>query len=312
MTGTGAVVGLDVGGTKTLAILVDASGHQLAIHRQATASGAAGELLDSIAAAVVSVTGQASIEPAELDGVGIGVPGIVDPVTGDVRHAVNLGIGADAVPLVRQLEQTLNTAVAADNDANSAALGAARLLDADDLAYLSIGTGVAVGLVLDGELRRGWRGAAGELGHLPVDPEGPWCECGQRGCLEVVASGPAIARRWPATDGGSPVAALFDAAATGDRDAVAQRERLAGHLAAAVTMTGLTVDPRLIVLGGGVSEVGPPLVEAVGLVLQRRAGPSGLLADLDLAGRLVVVPGGVSAGAVGAVELVRSMAVARR
>ena len=100
-----------------------------------------------------------------------------------------------------------------------------------DLAYLSIGTGVAVGLVLDGRLRRGWRGAAGEIGHLPVAGDGPRCECGQRGCLEAVASGAAIARRWPVHDGASPAAALFDAARRGDDDAIDQRDRLVDHLA---------------------------------------------------------------------------------
>jgi predicted NBD/HSP70 family sugar kinase len=180
------------------------------------------------------------------------------------------------------------------------------ILGTDDVAYLSVGTGVAVGLVLGGRLRRGWRGSAGEIGHLPVDPEGPQCECGQRGCLEIVASGSAIQRRWPVADGESPVASLFAAAGRGDRVAVEERDRLADHLATAVTVVSLTVDPSVVVLGGGVADVGPPLMTAVEAALRRRAARSALLVELDLPARLALLPDGVSAGSLGVLQLARS------
>ena len=91
-----------------------------------------------------------------------------------------------------------------ENDVNAAAFGASMVMGCADLAYLSIGTGVAAGLIFDGRLRRGAHGVAGEIGHLPVDPGGPACECGQRGCLETVASGAAIARRWPSDSAAGP------------------------------------------------------------------------------------------------------------
>src|SRR6185312_9579035 len=124
-------------------------------------------------------------------------------------------------------------------------VGASRVLDLDDadLAYLSIGTGLAAGSVLSGRLHRGARGGAGEIGHVPVDPSGPMCPCGQRGCLEAVASGSAIARAWPIGShperraaGESPAAALFRAAADGDGAARRLRAKIADHLAAAVQL----------------------------------------------------------------------------
>ena len=91
-----------------------------------------------------------------------------------------------------------------ENDLNAATWGAHVLSGADDLAYLSLGTGLAAGFVLSGTLRRGAHGAAGEIGHVPVDPAGALCSCGQRGCLELSASGSALSAAWPADGGGAP------------------------------------------------------------------------------------------------------------
>jgi predicted NBD/HSP70 family sugar kinase len=239
----------------------------------------------------------------------VGVPGLVDRAAGTVRHAVNLGLGADPVGLADHLAEAAATPVVVDNDVNLAALGAAVALGCHgDLAYLSVGTGLAAGFVLDGRIRRGAHGAAGEIGHLPVDPDGPVCECGQRGCLEVLASGAAIAARWPSDDGEITAAAsLLAAAEAGDPAAVALRDEVAGHLAGAVALLAQTVDPELIVLGGGVAEAGAGLLDAVRAALRRRAARSPVLAAIDLAGRLALVPPGVPAGALGAAVLARDL-----
>jgi predicted NBD/HSP70 family sugar kinase len=303
------VAALDVGGTTTRGVIARAAGPgpPLVSTRAPTVTGEADVLVDVLGGTVSALASAAGVEIGELGAVGIGIPGIVDPVSGRVRHAVNLGVGDAPLYLADRLGASFGIPVVVDNDANLAALGAAAVLDhSDDLAYLSIGTGVAVGLVLDGRIRRGWRGAAGEIGHLPVDPDGPVCRCGQRGCLEAVASGAALARQWPADDGLSPATALFAAAAAGSAPAIAVRDRFAGHVAQAVAVIGLAVDPALVVLGGGVGEVGAPLLAAVRAALRARAGGSPLLADLDLAGRLALAPDGVAPGLVGAVELARS------
>ncbi len=106
---------------------------------------------------------------------------------GVVSHAVNLGLG-DWFPLAERLAARTGATVVVENDLNVATWGAHVLSGADDLAYVSLGTGLAAGFVLDGVLRRGANGAAGEIGHVPVDPAGALCSCGQRGCLELSAA----------------------------------------------------------------------------------------------------------------------------
>ena len=102
--------------------------------------------------------------------VGIGIPGIVDRDRGAVSHAVNVGIGGDWFPLASRLADRTGAAVVVENDLSAATWGAYVLSGADDLGYLSVGTGLAAGFVLGGKLRRGAYGAAGEIGHVPVDP----------------------------------------------------------------------------------------------------------------------------------------------
>ena len=224
------------------------------------------------------------------------------PSTGTVRHAVNIGVGPEPVAIAERLRRATGVPTSVENDVNAAAFGASMVMGSADLAYLSIGTGLAAGLISDGRLRRGAHGVAGEIGHLPVDPRGPACECGQRGCLETVASGAAIARRWR-SDSGRPAADLFAAAAAGAPAAVALRDEVARHLATAVVILTLTVDPAVVVLGGGVAEAGPPLLEAVRAALAERARDSELLASLDLGDRLRLVPDALPVGAIGAALL---------
>src|ERR687898_743583 len=267
------VAGLDVGGTKTLAAAVAVPGEPLdgaldgravvdgsivATVRRPTNIGSASVVLASITGALEAVAEAAGVAPGGFAGVGVGIPGLVDRGAGSVRHAVNLGLGDDPLPLAEHLGRLAGAPVVVDNDVNAAAVGAAAALSCTgDLAYLSVGTGVAAGFLLGGRIRRGAHGAAGEIGHLPVAPGGPLCECGQRGCLEAVASGTAIARRWSAGDGdASAASALLAAAAAGDGMAAEIRDEVAGHLAGAVALIAQTVDPEVIVLGGGVAEAG--------------------------------------------------------
>jgi glucokinase len=294
------LAGLDVGGTKTLAAAVDPGGVVVATIRMATRHGADG-LLVTAEEALRRLCAELGVEPGDLEAVGVGVPGVVDQAAGSVRFAVNLGIDGQAVALGEHLAAVSGAPVVVDNDVNAAAVGAAAVLGTgDDLAYLSVGTGVAAGLVLDGRLRRGRRGIAGEIGHLPLDPAGPPCGCGQRGCLEVLTSGAALGRRWVVPDGGSPAVALAIAAGAGDTEARRLLDDLGGHLATAVTVLALAVDTDVIVLGGGVAEAGPVLLDAVRAALVRRAERTPLLVQLDLASRVILLPDGTPAGAIGA------------
>lgn len=297
-------VGLDIGATKTLGVVVDADGRVLAQERLATAPGAEG-----IVATAVGVVEALAAAAGAVTAVGVGVPGLVDVERGALAHAVNLGVDGEWLPLGDLLAGRLGVPVSLENDVNAAALGAVALTGVDDLVYLSIGTGLAAGLVLDGRLRRGVSGAAGEIGHVPVDPSGAACQCGQRGCLETVASGRAITDAWPS--GGVPAAqALFAAAEAGDARAVAVRDRFAAGVADAVRVLGLSLDPGVVMLGGGVAQLGEPLRAAVSSALHDQAVASPFLASLDLARRLRVVPVDHPVAAVGAALLGPREAVA--
>lgn len=294
-------VGLDIGATKTLGLVLDPEGVVLAEVREPTEPGAEGVVrtVSLVFEALRSAVGGPLVGP-----VGVGIPGLVDVEKHAVKHAVNLGVDGDWLPLGDLLAERLGVPVAIENDVKVAALGAAALYEADDLVYLSIGTGLAAGLVLDGRLRRGEHGAAGEVGHLPVDPTGAICQCGQRGCLETVASGSALTAAWPSGDV-PPAQALFAAADAGDVAAIAVRDGFAAGVASAVRALSLAVDPTAIVLGGGVAQLGDPLREVVARALDDQASGSPFLASLELAGRVRVVPVGYPVAAVGAARLGR-------
>jgi len=290
-------VGLDIGATKILGAVVAADGAVLAQFREPTVPGA-----DGVLATATRVLDRLA---AEFDGVlpshvGIGFPGLVDRDRGAVSHAVNLGLGDDWLPLAERLADRTGAAVMVENDVRAAAWGAHILTGADDLGYLSIGTGLAAGFVLGGVLRRGAAGASGEIGHVPVDPDGALCSCGQRGCLELSAAASALTAAWPTDGQMSPAAAVFAAASSGDPRALAVRDHFAARVADAIRMLGLSVDPAVIVLGGGVTDLGEPLLAVVTAALRAQAVASPFLAAINLAARVRLLPAGVPAAAIGA------------
>lgn len=295
-------VGLDIGGTKIHGVLLDPSGTVRAEYLERTVVGPDGVVqgaVDAVRTLRDSLDGTSDV----IEGVGIGVPGVVDPATGSLRYAINLGLGSDPFPLGEPVSQRLDgMRVVVENDLNATALGAAALLEGvgDDLAYLALGTGVAVGLVLDGRLRRGRHGLAGEVGHLPIVPDGLECPCGQRGCLELYASGSGLARQFP-YDGEEPIAAAVHAAAVrGDELAITVWNRLLDGVAEMTQMLVLSLDVGAVVLGGGIARLSAPLLDGVRSRLVQREGSSAFLAASGLAGRVRLAPPDVPVGAVGA------------
>jgi predicted NBD/HSP70 family sugar kinase len=293
-------IGLDIGGTKTDAVALARDGRELARVRRPSGFGA-DEVIASAEIAVREAVTQAGARLSDVTSVGVGIPGVIDETAGRVQHAVNLGV-AD-LNLAEILSARLAVPVFVENDVNAASLGAWHLLNlSGSAALLNFGTGLAAGVVVDGRLWRGARGTAGEIGHVPVDPVGVVCSCGQVGCLETIASGSAIARRWP-TDAALPAVDLFDQADAGDADAIRVRDVFVGGVAQAVRMVALSVDVETVVIGGGLSALGSRLHEPVLHVLAQWAQASPFLASLDLPGRIRMLPADAAVAAVGAAML---------
>lgn len=254
------VVAVDVGGTGVKGMLVDIGGRLLASNQAPTPVG---DGPDAVVAAVRAFVGDlVRRADAPVEAVGVVVPGSVDADAGIARYAAN--IGWRDVPLAALLAGDLGVPVVLDHDVRAAALaevvlGAAK--DVDDCVIIVIGTGIAGVIVSAGHPLQGAIRLAGEVGHMPVRPGGELCACGQRGCLETYASAAAVARRY-ARDGGEPISAR-DVVARVDRDPLAARvwREAVEALADGVVITTMTVDPAVVVLGGGLSQAGGALLD---------------------------------------------------
>jgi glucokinase len=266
-----SVLGVDVGGTKIAAGPVDRAGNQLASplfspsHTADTKSFLAG-LEDSLRQAM---TRFAKFAPKA---VGLACAGTVDMARGVVVTSPNLPL--TEVPVASLLQAALGVPVVLDNDANAAVLGeavagAARGLR--NVVMLALGTGVGGGLFLDGRVYRGASGGAGELGHIIVQKGGLPCRCGSRGCLEMYASGPALARYANAQTG----EAVAELARRGDPEALEAVRQLAEWLGVGLTSIANTFDPDMIVVGGGVSGLGELLLHPAREYMRKAAMPPG-------------------------------------
>jgi predicted NBD/HSP70 family sugar kinase len=290
-------VGLDIGGTKTDAVALDRLGQVVHSRRVPTGFGAA-SVTDTAERAARELAESIGCGPEDFESVGVGIPGLVDPVTGRVQHAVNLGV--HDLDLAYALALRLGVPVRVENDVNAAALGASHLLSlAGSAALLNVGTGLAAGIVIDGHVARGAAGGAGEIGHIPVDPAGVLCSCGQRGCLETVASGAALARLWP-TDAPLVALDLFDCADAGVAGAAEVRKSFVTGVALAIRILVLTVDVQTVVLGGGLSNLGERLLDPVITVLRDWESSSAFLSSRHLPERVRLLPKGSPAATVGA------------
>jgi glucokinase len=285
-------VGVDIGGSKIAVLVVDGRDAVLARRSVAAASSEPDEAIAQIAAVIRDTVAEAGAAVSEVAAVGLGVPGRVDSATGDVTFAVNLGW--QHLPLGRRLEAVLGVPCVVENDVRAAAVGLHRdtaYRGVDDLVYLGIGTGISAGVVLDGRLHRGVRGMAGEIGHVVLDPDGEPCACGLRGCFETIAAGAGIARAARSAIDRGEVTSLaavpdvtamdvFAAEATGDVLATRLVDRAGAAIARMVHELVLAYDVELVVIGGGISHAGTPLLERVRTALDRIAAPSPFAAEL--------------------------------
>ncbi|UJP08802.1 ROK family protein [Microbacterium sp. KUDC0406] len=293
-------VGLDVGGTKTDAVAIDGSGEILGRVRRPTGWGP-DAVVQSIVETTLALAGEAGFGTADIRSVGVGIPGMVDSGSGRVLHAVNLGV--ESLDIAERAGSVIDAPFAVENDVKAAALGAASLRGDDaSMAYLNLGTGVAAGIVAGGRIWRGTHGSAGEVGHISVDPHGRVCGCGQRGCVETLCGGGALARAW-GRPGELPVRDIFDAAEAGDPVAAALRADLARGAAAAVRILVLSVDVETVVIGGGLTALGTRLEDDIVRALRADAENSPFMRSLHLDERIELLPIGSPVAALGAALL---------
>ncbi len=291
-------MGIDIGGTKTAAVVLGPDGTVLTQVQAASGRGPA-----AVVEVAADVAGQAASAVGgwtDIGTVGACMPGLVDPSTGVVTHAVNLGV--NTVNLVDGLAQALGRPVVIDNDVKAAGLGAYTLHRGErphSFGYLNVGTGLAAALLVAGHIVRGPGGIAGEIGHLPLAAS-VRCRCGQTGCLEASASGLALTRMWPpARRHADP----FAAAADGDQAAAEAVASLCDGIATAVQVLVLTAGVERIVIGGGLARLGAPLASGITQVLTERADQSPMLAELALWTRFSLLPSDVPIAALGAAFL---------
>ena len=309
-------VGVDIGGTKVAAGVVDERGRVLARARRSTPSRDPRAVEDTI----VEVVGVLR-RKHEVAAVGIGAAGFVDADRARVLFAPHLAWRNE--PLRDEVAARVDLPVVVENDANAAAwaewrFGAGR--GEDRLVCVTLGTGSGGGIVLDGAVQRGAHGMAGEFGHMVVFPDGHRCECGNRGCLEQYASGNVLGREArELARAGSPVTVplmervggvvddlvgpvITEAARDGDPCAIELFEDVGRWLGIGLANLAAALDPGIFVIGGGVSDAGELLLRPARLSFRRTLTGRGFRPEP----RIVAAALGPEAGLVGAADLART------
>ncbi|MHB8926482.1 MAG: ROK family protein [Bacillota bacterium] len=311
------LLGVDLGGGHMSAALVDQAGRIIQRRKAPTAveSGPDGIIsgIVELLREVISVSGATK---RELAGIGLGIPGLIDSSLGLSIFSPNLFW--HNVQVVRPIEREFNLPTFMDNDVRCATLaeawyGAGR--GVSNLICLTIGTGIGSGLMLEGQLVRGATESAGEIGHMTIEKDGPPCSCGNRGCLEALAAGPAIARRareavnrgmdtvMVAMVGGQvdriDASVVAQAARQGDPVAWEIIELTALYLGIGIANYINLVNPELVIIGGGVAQAGELFLAPVRRVVAQRA-----MKVQAAAARVVPARLGEDAGVIGAAALV--------
>lgn len=268
----GYVLGIDVGGTKIRAGIADLFGEVAAETTERTTHQSGSAVVRQIARLARKLVSRSGLDADLIRAAGVGVPGVFDPAADRVSSAPNLPALSE-LAITEALVRALGIPVLIDNDVNLAAVGerwrgVAR--EQDNFVAISIGTGVGMGIVVNGEIYRGTRGAAGEIDFLPIGAD-PFDPDRRHGPLEAAVTGPAMldrlrqrleARADPSFAPDDGVAAIFEAAARGDAVAIALVEEEARTVALAIAAVASVLDPQFVVLGGGIGS-NPVLLEPV-------------------------------------------------
>lgn len=274
------ILGVDIGGTKVAVGIVDRSGKIFKQTRQPMPAHGTAE--DGFKAVIAAIDAMVSGGLKEISSIGICAPGPLDPKSGVVLNPPNLPCWRN-FPLAEKISAKYSVPVKVDNDANAAALAETRWGAAQGFRYVfyaTIGTGIGTGIVLDGSIYHGNTGSAGEGGHMSIDYHGPVCNCGKRGCIEILAAGTAIGMRARAKLQASPRQSTIRELANGDLSAVTSelvgkayadgdplaREILvetADYLTAWMGNVIDLLDPDVLVMGGGVAAMLEPFFQEI-------------------------------------------------
>ena len=308
-------IGVDVGGTKVAAGVVDEQGRILAKLKRSTPAASPPLTEQAIADVVTEL-----LDGHEVSAIGLGAAGFVDSARATMLFAPNLAWRDE--PLKQRVEERLGRAVVVENDANASAWAEARFGAARgyrDVMLVAVGTGIGAAIIIGGELYRGRWGIAGEPGHVRVVPDGRLCGCGNRGCWEQYASGNALvaearefARRTPKgamrllqLGGGLPEGIsgpeITQAATEGDPAALRCFQTVGGWLGQGLADLAAILDPACFVIGGGVSEAGELLLEPARTAFERALTGRGHRPFAEI----TVAQLGENAGIVGAADLAR-------
>ena len=284
------ILGVDLGGTKILTAVTNSQGKMLSRDHSITPAKKGHEaVIQSILESAHRALDQAGVAISELGAIGVGAPGLSNPETGILFTSPNLP-GWQDIPLRDIMQKRLGKKTFLINDANAAALGefyfgAAR--GARNFIYITLSTGIGGGIVIDGKIYTGAIGAAGEVGHMTIDDEGPICNCGNRGCWETLASGTALAREakhrikegvrtsileYAEGDIEKVTAqAIHSAAEQGDSLAKELIARTGYYVGVGLANLINIFNPELIIIGGGLSNIGDMLLEPAFKVAGERA-----------------------------------------
>ncbi len=265
--------GVDLGGTKIYSVLTNEEGHVLGEDRRLTrAPEGPDAVIERLVASLRGALDQGGAAADDIVGVGISAPGPCDPKRGVVTDAPNLP-GWQDVPLAQIVSEKLGVPALMENDGAAACYGEFRFgagRGFRHIVLLTLGTGIGGGIIIDGRLYGGASGGASELGHIVVQEDGPICNCGNRGCLEALASGPAIAKEAVAAlaAGRAPILArlagegppapelVLQAAQEGDAACREIIGRAGYHLGVALTGLLNCFNPEALILGGGLLGLG--------------------------------------------------------
>ena len=307
-------IGIDIGGTKIAAGVVDEAGSVLARHRYATDPTDPEAIENTVIEAVADLS-----QGHRVDGVGVAAAGFVSPQRDGMVFAPN--IAWRDYPLRERLSRGIDLPIVVENDANAAGWGEFRFgagRTARSMVMLTLGTGLGGAIVIDDQLLRGSFGAAGEIGHMRVVPSGHYCGCGHEGCWEMYASGRALTRaarmalitqedragrlRELAEADGTKVKGQHVTTAAGEGDPLARElvAELGYWVGAGIADLAAVLDPELFVLGGGVADTGDLVLQAARDAFRAHLSARGYRPEAEI----VLAELGSAAGIVGAADLV--------